>query len=593
MTSRNRIRKPLTLLLLTVLFNQPALSEQTLTVKSLRFSGNRKISDRKLLRQILTGHPAWYAWLPFVRHPRFDSGDFSNDILRLESYYKDRGYYNVSIDAQTTRREDRVELVIQIDEGIQTRLKKLSINGLHGVDSSHVIRNLTLQPPQPFRGSLLEPDKRSILNYLKNSGYPYASVSASIRLNPEDGSAFVIYHVDPGQKATFGEVVVTGNNGVSTGAIRRGLDFRPEGPFLKDRLINTQRRIYRAGAFRAVTVKPDLSDSSRTSVDVNVSVQERPFNHIRIGLGYDTEESVRGSGAWGHRNFLGGARNLTITGRASRILVEGETNFRQPFVIDSRTDLGLTAYIRRLREPGVRGTHVGGALGLSREFAKHLVGGLQYEQKLIKADQDTMLFNVRSSLVRDTRSDIFDPRFGSFFIATVEQVFVQRSKNFLRITTEGRWYRPLSGRLTFAMRLFGGAIRLPSGGRIVSSERYFAGGSASLRGWGLQELGQSVDPVRFIPRGGLYKAEGSAELRLRLPKRIGLAGFVDFGNLGDELEVYHFSNFAFAIGGGLRYNSPIGPVRFDLGYKAKDPFRSRENFGLSRYNLHFSLGQAF
>ena len=374
MTSRNRIRKPLTLLLLTVLFNQPALSEQTLTVKSLRFSGNRKISDRKLLRQILTGHPAWYAWLPFVRHPRFDSGDFSNDILRLESYYKDRGYYNVSIDAQTTRREDRVELVIQIDEGIQTRLKKLSSNGLHGVDSSHVIRNLTLQPPQPFRGSLLEPDKRSILNYLKNSGYPYASVSASIRLNPEDGSAFVIYHVDPGQKATFGEVVVTGNNGVSTDAIRRGLDFRPEGPFLKDRLINTQRRIYRAGAFRAVTVKPDLSDSSRTSVDVNVSVQERPFNHIRIGLGYDTEESVRGSGAWGHRNFLGGARNLTITGRASRILVEGETNFRQPFVIDSRTDLGLTAYIRRLREPGVRGTHVGGGARFVQRVRQTLGG---------------------------------------------------------------------------------------------------------------------------------------------------------------------------------------------------------------------------
>jgi outer membrane protein assembly factor BamA len=234
---------------------------------------------------------------------------------------------------------------------------------------------------------------------------------------------------------------------------------------------------------------------------------------------------------------------------------------------------------------------VGGAFGLSREFADRVVGALQYEQKLIMAAQDTMLFNIRTSFSKDKRDDVFDPQDGGFFLTSAEQVFVQHAKNFFRTTADARWYRPITRRMTFAVRIYGGSIR---GESIPLPEKFFAGGASSVRGWGLQELGPGYAGVsgRFHPVGGKHKVEGSAELRWHLPKRMGAAAFIDFGNVGNTLSTYDFSIFAYTVGGGLRYNSPIGPIRLDVGFKVKDPFNS-DFYGLRPYNIHFSLGQAF
>jgi|GEM_PF-1405960 len=586
---------PFAVLLTVFSFQMSYAEDEALTVRSLRITGNEKISDRKLRRLMMTRGPAWYAWLPFVSPRPFHPDRFADDVRRIETYYKDNGYFNAVVTSGTVGRGGRVDLVVRVEEGGLTRLQDLRIEGLDslaGVSPGKVLRNLSLRAGRPFRRLAVEPDKLLILAHLIDRGYPYATVSVSARVQPDEGQGWVTFRVTPGPRATFGGVRVEGNARVSARTVLRGLDFRPGEVYREGRRLDTQRLLYRTGVFRAVTVRPNLSDSARTSVPVEVSVQERPFNLIRIGGGYDTEEEFRGSVMWGRRNFLGGARNLTVTGKASRILIEGRADLRQPFVIDSRTDLGLGAFIRRLREPGIRGTQVGGTLGLSREFAEQVVGALQYEQKLIRAGQDTLLFNIRASFLRDRRDNVFDPQAGAFFLTSAEQVFVQRAKNFFRVTADGRWYRQLTRRMTFAVRVFGGGIR---GEIIPLHERFFAGGASSVRGWGLQELGRHyVDPSgRFRPEGGKYKAEGSAELRWRLPKRMGAAVFVDFGNIGNTLSIYDFSAFTYTVGGGLRYISPIGPIRIDVGYKAKDPFRSKEAYGLRRYGIHFSLGQAF
>ncbi len=579
-----------------VLLSLPALAEEAgLTVRSLRILGNQKISDRKLRPLMVTRAPAWYAFLPFLGSPRpFEPARFAEDVRRIEAYYKDSGYLNVTVTPEINLVGNAADLTVRVAEGNLTRLQELRIEGLDslaGVSPNRLLRSLSLRPGRAFRQPALTPDKFQILAYLLERGYPYATVASFVRLQADEGQAWVTLRVAPGPHAMFGEVKVEGNARVSTRTVLKGLDFGTGDLYRESRRLNTQRLLYRTGVFRVVTARPDLSDSTRTSVPVLLSIQERPFNLVRIGGGYDTEETLRASVTWGRRNFMGGARNLTLTGKASRILVEGQGDLRQPFVIGSRTDLGFTTFIRRLREPGIRGVQLGGALGLSREFADRVVGALQYEQKLIMATQDTMLFNIRASFLKDKRDDVFDPYEGAFFLTSAEQVFVQHAKNFFRATVDARWYRPITRRMTFAVRVFGGGIR---GESVPTPEKFFAGGASSVRGWGLQELGPGYADVsgRFHPVGGKYKTEGSAELRWRLPKRMGAAAFLDFGNVGNDLSTYGFSEFAYTVGGGLRYNSPIGPIRIDVGFKVKDPFDS-DFFGLRSYNIHFSLGQAF
>ena len=153
------------------------------------------------------------------------------------------------------------------------------------------------------------------------------------------------------------------------------------------------------------------------------------------------------------------------------------------------------------------------------------------------------------------------------------------------MTAEGRWYSGLPFRSVLATKVYGGLIvNLSEEGEVPNFERFFAGGLSSVRGWPFNQLGPKDDMGEAV--GGKSKFESSIELRTRLGKYLGTAIFLDVGQVDPQFSAFDLGQLKWAVGGGIRYLSPVGPIRLDAGRRLSD-----DNTDLWQY--HFSICQAF
>jgi outer membrane protein insertion porin family len=562
-------------------------------VEMLSFQGNRAVSGSELEEILLTRQGSFFSWLPWVKGSTFNSRLFAADLDRLKSHYRDLGYYHARIDTVLRRpRRGVVHIQLLVTEGDPVRVSSVDIVGLPSglAEDSLVVRKrlrTMLDGPLVTRGGL-DLDQVMLMSMLQNNGYAFGEVSAKVEVKLDAKESRVAFLVRPGPLCVFGEIITEGNRKVAEGVIRRGLTFSKGDLFRKSKFLSSQRQLYRSGAFRSVSIGlPDSVDKA-TPVDVIVAVRERPPRKVKIGGGYDTEERLRSSFAWQHRNFVGGARQFGIEAEASALKVGTTLSLRQPYVFGSKTWLHLSGFIEEEKPEEIRVKRLGSSATLERTFRStgRLIFQLRADLVDFKADSTRTNFLVEYQ--EDTRDDYFDPQQGLMaYIALKESGFFFKSdQELLKLTGEGRWYRPLPWRSVLAFRATGGVIQELSGHSVPNFDRFFSGGANSVRGWSLNQLSPR-DPSG-LAIGGLSLIEGSVEIRTRLLPFLGSAVYLDAGNVGiDQFGAFDLSALKVSMGYGLRYLSPIGPIRFDVAYRlSKDP-------SVGRRQIYFSLGQAF
>ena len=563
-------------------------------VEVLTFQGNRKVSTGELKLLMYTRASPWYALLPGAAPRRLDPMVFRSDVARIVSHYRDLGYFNAVVDtAFQLTAPGRVWVRVRISEGDPVRVAQRRITGLPQsaeLDTVRLWKNLRNKPERPLVRADLVADRDLILGALQNAGYALAKVAMDVDMTPETHRADVAFRTQPGPRCRIGRILVTGNKKVSEGVILRGLSFRSGDTYQRRELRDSQRQLYRSGTFRSVSL--GLPDSvARTSpVDVVVSVRERAPRSVELRTAYDTEEQLRVAPAWRHRNFLGGARQLRVEAEASAVRMGVEAELRQPYILGSRTWLSTSAYAKQDRPEEVRVKRLGGRAALERTF--RATGRVIFEVNTdlvdFKPDSTRATFGI--TYQEDTRDDFFDPQKGLLALVSLREtgVVFMSDREFLKLTGEGRWYRKLPWRNVLAFRVSGGVLwELGKTHGVLRFDRFFAGGASSVRGWGYLDL--TPRDAAGVKLGGLSKLEGSIEIRTRLLPFLGTALFLDVGSVGeDQMEVLDLSLLRWSAGFGVRYLSPIGPIRVDVAYRlSADPFVS------GRRRMYFSLGQAF
>ena len=208
-----------------------------------------------------------------------------------------------------------------------------------------------------------------------------------------------------GPRCLFGRVWVQGRERASEGLILRGLDFGEGDPFRRRKLQSSQRQLYRSGVFRSVALSLPDSVAEASPVDIVVSVSERLPRRLKLGLGYDTEEQVRGSLAWLHRNLWGGGTQVSAESAASALETRGTVSVAHPYILGSKTWLKLTGFVEHQRPVEVRVKRAGGSASLERTFraAGRLVFQVRTELIDFKADSARTTFLVEYQ--GDTRDD--------------------------------------------------------------------------------------------------------------------------------------------------------------------------------------------
>jgi outer membrane protein assembly complex protein YaeT len=636
-TSTALFAAALSLAAVTATAQQP----RRIKVTGLAIEGVKSVPLGELTSAIYTQSSSWIPW--GAKH-YFNRAQFEADLKRIQVFYADRGFPDAkvaSFDLNLNDKQDEISIKLVVSEGdpiIVDEVRFAGFDVMRPQRADRLKQNAPLKAGVPRDRAKLQQTRERALDLLRDSGYPYATVRITETAGSLPRHVVVTYQATPGQLARFGNIEVSGNASVSDDVVLRHLTFRPGQRYRLGQMQESQRRLYTLELFQFVNVAREgpegvedrAAESQPDEVPVKVTVTEGKHRKLNLGVGYGSEEKARAEANWRHVNFFGGARTAGIETRWSSLDRGLRVNFQQPYVFSSRMVLNASAEAwytnepaytldtsgvrvtlqRRLGRGGPAGRIVSNlSLGLihnweSYTISNELLSDLSRRDEIIalKLDPRTgagsgLLSALALDFSRNTTGNLLDARRG--YLANIHYEeggkFLPGDYDYREVSLEGRHYLALFDWLVWANKVRVAGI---SGSGDVQNlvpffKRYFLGGSSSLRGWGRFQ----VSPLSGsgLPIGGHSMVEASSELRMPVWRSLSLVLFGDAGNVWPGEWQIKPGDLRYDVGPGLRYQTPIGPIRFDIGYQL-NPIPGLLVHGEPqprRFRMHFSIGQAF
>lgn len=610
--------------------------EGGVTVSSLTFTGMKAVEPAQLKSVLAT---AASAKLPWGTRRYFSRTEFEADLKRIVAFYRDRGFPDArvaSFDATLNQDQTSVAITVRIDEGEPVRVERIAFEGfdaLQAQDRDRLESGLPLKVAQPLDRAQIQASRESALDELRDHGYPYASVRISDMPGSSDRQRVITLTADAGPLTNFGPVEIIGSSSVAEHIVSRQLTYRPGRLFRQSALQESQRRLYAQELFTFANVEPIRNEGMPVDIPTRVTVVEGKHRKVNFGLGYGSEERARAEIDWRHVNFYGGARTAGVFARYSSLDRGVRLNLRQPYVFSPRYELGLTGQSWYSNEPAytlwtnggratvtrqfrggggsVRGARPATTLALTyaNEYERYEISNEALEDPTFRDELIALGLDPRTGTGRGTRSaisldggrnttdNLLDARRGYVASLHLEQAgqWLAGTYDYYELVAEGRAYQALGTRAVVAVQMRLGSIDGVGDqeATVPFSKRYFLGGATNLRGWGRFE----VSPLSGdgLPIGGASFANGSMELRAPVWRNLGAVFFLDAGNAWTDPWDFNLGDLRYDIGPGLRYKTPIGQLRVDLGYQL-NPIPGLQINGepeARRFRFHFSIGQAF
>jgi outer membrane protein insertion porin family/translocation and assembly module TamA len=622
-----KLRAPLPFLaLLAAVLVSGCNDDGEIKIASLKFEGVDAVDKGALADALQTREGSW---LPWGRQRYFDRRAFDADLQRIEAFYRDRGFPDArvtSVDPRLNDEQNEIDITVNISEGEPIRVAAIDLEGFDVLSErarNRLQREIPLEEGEPLDVQRAATARELALNMLRNEGYPYAEV----RLSNEPVEARrerVVLRATPGILAHFGPIEINGNASVGDDIILRKLSFEPGDRYGRDEMRESQRQLYSMELFQFVNVE-SLENQAEMAVEVpmRITVGEAKHRQLRFGVGYGSEEHARARVRWDHVNFFGGARQAGFEGRWSSLDRGVRLDFREPYFLHRDFSLGLEGQAWQAEEPVYSQNTVGGravlrhqtsgeqfwSLSLINEYQRSSIDAEALEDFEIRDDlialgldprtgeAEGTLFALAFDVNRNTTNNLLDARRGYVLAAHLERAvpWGWGSYNYWSASVEGRHYQAVGDLFVLANRLQFGSIE-PTGDEELNvpfHKRYFLGGASSNRGWGRFEL----SPLSGfgLPIGGHTMLDGSVEVRFPVWSRLGGVLFLDYGNVWTEAWDFDLDQLRYAVGPGLRYQTPIGPARIDLGYQLNpiDNLRVEGEPQSRQWRVHFSIGQAF
>jgi outer membrane protein insertion porin family/translocation and assembly module TamA len=601
--------------------------EGDIQIKSFKIEGAKAVPEAQLRNALQTKKGSR---LPWGRKRYFDRRAFEADLQRIKAFYGDRGFPDArvtSFDVKLDDEQKKVDLTINISEGEPIVVSEIAFEGfdvLERRERGRLRRELPLQDGQPLDRPLALASRERAVNALRDAGYAYAEVT----LAEQDAGPRrkrVVLRATPGPIAYFGPVEIQGQSSVGENVIRRELMFEPGDKFSRTKMRDSQRSLFELELFEFANIESrENRETQTTEIPMRVTVAEGKHRKVNFGVGYGSEEKARVRVRWDHVNFFGNARHAGFEGKWSSLDRGIKLDYREPYFFSRHFSLGFDGQAWQANEPAFSSNTLGGSMTLrhkanrENEWSVSLTD--QYSRSTI-SNEALEDFSLRDELIalgldprsgvqkgtlsavafdvqRNTTNNVLDARRGYLVQGHVESAgrWLWGDFNYFAVGVEGRHYFPLiRRRLVIANRVHV-ATTDPLGdieANVPFYKRYFIGGAASVRGWGRFEL----SPLSGfgLPIGGLSMIEGSSELRFPVWGKIGGVAFLDYGNVWTNGWDFNLNELKYAAGPGLRYMTPIGPLRIDLGYQLTPTDDLRVNGELQKrpWRIHFSIGQAF
>lgn len=597
-------------------------------IRKIEIEGNEAFSDRKL-RGLMQTKKRWLL-------SRFTgAGNLNRDILRtdmerLTAWYYENGYVTVRVDEPRVERdEDGLVVTVKIAEGDQFTVGSVDIADAAGASPlAEGPDDLETKVGETFRTGALRDDVQQLVDRLSDEGYAFAEVEPETRIDVEGREVDVTFRVERGEPVVVRRIEITGNSKTRDFVVRREMRLQEQERFSGTSLRKSRNALQRLGFFRDVKVSTRKTPAP-DALDVVVDVSEGQTGAFSAGAGFSSADALLFNVQVQENNLFGRGQRMVLTADVGSIRRNIVLSFTEPYFLGTPLTVGVDAFNWRLRFDGFdrSGTGAGAnvsypvtafgweelwglsleevRVGLGYRFEEAEIGDIDFDSTpSIKAESGTSIVSsVTPRLTRNTLNHAFDPTAGSFQDLSVELAGLG-GEQFVKAEFRNRFYHTFwsskrFGDFTYSLGTtmgYGTGDGGLEGDELPLFERYFPGGIGSIRGFEPRTLGpREARRNRFgrvlftTPVGGSVLLVANNEIIFPLARAIGLKGvvFVDAGNAYRRLEDVNYDRTRFAAGAGVRWLSPLGPLRIEVGV----PFNDKP--GDEKSLVLFSFGGPF
>lgn len=578
-----------------------------ITVKEIDVQGNSHFTTKQIKKELFVEESGWFSSSPFRKDEVYKSVNY------LHERYLDAGFLSADIQYAVDFIDNGRKAVIRIDinEGPQTTTGAVAFEGNQALTDAELLGRIGLKPDEPYNERIVDEARFRILSLYSEKGYLYARVETE--KESRNGSVDIRYTITEDRPVTIGKVILRGNERTKDEVIMREVLFKTGDAYNYEKILKSQQRIYRFGYFSQARFEPvDPGDRGYVK-DMLLTVEEGNAGAFEVGVGYGNLDRARAFVEGSYRNMWGLGHYAGLRFEQSDILKRATLNYRHPWFFghDMSGKFALAWSDEKninsdTREVYYQTQETSASYGVEKNINR-LKASLTYAFENVEnynvapgavlSEEDVGYVQVSSlspSLVWDLRDDLFNPRRGALYGVVLKEAMHQLGSeaDFTKISVQSSWYLPLGIRAVAALSVRGGmAWPHYTSEEVPIHERFTLGGSTTVRGYEQDTVGSegtiSIDSNgEMVPTGGTSMALFNAELRFMPTQGFGFVLFSDAGNvwLGQAVKL---DDLRASYGAGIRYGTPVGPLRIDYGQKI------HRRPGESPGELHFNIGHTF
>ncbi|MBL7077781.1 MAG: outer membrane protein assembly factor BamA [Kiritimatiellae bacterium] len=587
-------------------------------VKTVRFEGNARIDYSDLRRAIRRPSPWSPMWL--FRKRRYTGDELSAMRLAVRSVYRERGFLDVEVEYPTVELDEkgRQTIVVKIREGETYRFDSVTVTGVELFPQTEVEALVIARPGTTASSRFIQGSVQRIRDFYGSRGYARARVRPLLESDPAANTVAVTFAVTEGELIKVGNIRIRGNSRTRDKVIRRELLLNPGDVMNAVKAQRSERRLMNLGYFSSVR-RYEQETSVPNREDVIFEVEEKRTGQFLVGAGFSSIDNIIGFVEVSQGNFdirgwpfTGGGQKLNLRAQFGSERRDYKLSFVEPWFLNRKLSLGTDLYRTDLNYTDYDLKRTGAAVSLSKALPganrvtfryaleetvitdvadtnEYVYAATPEETYRFSREEDTLESTFKITLTHDTRNNPFIPTRG-----LRASVFGRISGGPLGFDTD---VYSVGGRTAFYIPLWWDHVLTIKGryetvepygdtDEVPISERLFAGGGRTIRGFDYRDVGPKVVPtdptstISYRPVGGQSLAIANVEYTVPLVEGVRLAAFYDIGGVWRDAYDFNSDNLASGAGIGLRLDMPGFPIRIDRAWsvEADDDLTDTDNW---------------
>jgi len=576
---------------------------EKIKIETIAFEGNNYFTSKKIQKAMKTQEKGFWSFI--TSSGDLDETELDNDVIRIESLYKNNGFINVKVsDPKITMEKESIRVNFKINEGDQYKTGAIDISGDILTTKDDLMKMMKSKESSLYNRELIRKDLLTLNDLYSNQGYANVNVAPLIAKDEKNKLVNISFKISKGELVFFNRIIITGNSKTRDKVIRREMAIKEQDRFSMAGIQRSHRNLGVRDYFQNVEILPVKTDKSNQR-NLEVKVTEKATGNFSFGGGFSSDDGPFGQVSVEERNLFGRGQTIKLLGKISGTTGLYNLSFTEPWVFDLPVSAGIDIYKLEKEYDYYDRNSMGVTLKAGyRQLWDYTAIGIDYNIEDFDVENtqpdytsvtpgNFLTSSIKPYIAYDSRDHYFLPSEGSFHKFSVQYAgeFLGGDIDYTKYILQSGVFFPLFWKFTGALHAKGGYLDDRTNGKIdIDWERFYLGGINSIRGFDDTDINAS-QPGDSILRGGEKFIQFNMELIFPLQEEMGVAGvlFYDRGDVYTTDESIDLGDQFSSVGFELRWNSPMGPIRLAYGLVVEG--KNIKNLGDGQFD--FSIGAFF